>query len=67
MMKNRIRVLRAEINISQEELANQMGVSRQTIHAIENNKYAPSLTLGMRIAKLFNKAVEEVFQIEEEN
>jgi putative transcriptional regulator len=44
-----------------------MGVSRQTIHAIENNKYAPSLTLGMRIAKLFNKAVEEVFQIEEEN
>lgn len=66
MMKNRIRVLRAEINISQEELANQMGVSRQTIHAIENNKYPPSLTLGMRIAKLFNKAVEEVFQIEEE-
>ena len=66
MMKNRIRVLRAEINISQEELANQMGVSRQTIHAIENNKYAPSLTLGMKIAKFFNKAVEEVFQIEEE-
>jgi putative transcriptional regulator len=66
MMKNRIRVLRAEINISQEELANQMGVSRQTIHAIENNKYAPSLTLGMSIAKLFNKTVEEVFQMEEE-
>jgi putative transcriptional regulator len=43
-----------------------MGVSRQTIHAIENNKYAPSLTLGMSIAKLFNKTVEEVFQMEEE-
>jgi len=65
-MKNRIRVFRAELNISQEELANQMGVSRQTIHAIENNKYAPSLTLGMSIAKFFNKTVEEVFQIEEE-
>jgi putative transcriptional regulator len=64
-MKNRIRVLRAELNISQEELANQMGVSRQTIHAIENNKYSPSLTLGMSIAKLFNKTVEEVFQMEE--
>jgi putative transcriptional regulator len=65
-MKNRIRVLRAELNISQEELANQMGVSRQTIHAIENNKYAPSLTLGMSISKFFNKTVEEVFQMEEE-
>jgi putative transcriptional regulator len=65
-MKNRIRVFRAELNISQEELANQMGVSRQTIHAIENNKYAPSLTLGMSIAKLFKKTVEEVFQMEEE-
>lgn len=65
-MKNRIKVFRAELNISQEELANQMGVSRQTIHAIENNKYAPSLTLGMRIAKYFNKPVEEIFLMEEE-
>lgn len=65
-MKNRIKVFRAELNISQEELANQMGVSRQTIHAIENNKYAPSLTLGMKIAKYFNKPVEEIFLMEEE-
>lgn len=64
MMKNRIKLLRAEIPISQEELAQQVGVSRQTIHAIENNKYAPSLTLGMKIARLFNKPVEEVFQME---
>lgn len=65
-MKNRIKVLRAELSISQDYLAQQLGVSRQTIHAIENNKYAPSLTLGMSIAKLFNKTVEEVFQMEEE-
>lgn len=63
-MKNRIKVLRAELSISQDYLAQQLGVSRQTIHAIENNKYAPSLTLGMSIAKLFNKTVEEVFQME---
>jgi putative transcriptional regulator len=65
-MKNRIRVLRAELNISQDYLAQQLGVSRQTIHAIENNKYSPSLSLGMSIAKLFNKTVEEVFQMDEE-
>ena len=65
-MKNRIKVLRAELSISQDYLAQQLGVSRQTIHAIENNKYAPSLTLGMKIARLFNKPVEEVFQMEEE-
>ncbi|MFN9381154.1 MAG: helix-turn-helix transcriptional regulator, partial [Bacteroidota bacterium] len=46
-MKNRIKVLRAELSISQDYLAQQLGVSRQTIHAIENNKYSPSLSLGM--------------------
>ena len=65
-MKNRIKVLRAELSISQDYLAQQLGVSRQTIHAIENNKYSPSLSLGMSIAKLFNKTVEEVFQMEGE-
>ena len=65
-MKNRIKVLRAELSISQDYLAQQLGVSRQTIHAIENNKYSPSLSLGMSIAKLFNKTVEEVFQMGEE-
>ena len=65
-MKNRIKVLRAELSISQDYLAQQLEVSRQTIHAIENNKYSPSLSLGMSIAKLFNKTVEEVFQMEEE-
>lgn len=61
-MKNKIKVLRAELSISQDYLAQQLGVSRQTIHAIENNKYSPSLTLGMSIAKLFNKTMEEVFR-----
>ena len=65
-MKNRIKVLRAELSISQDYLAQKLGVSRQTIHAIENNKYSPSLSLGMSIAKLFNKTVEEVFQMEKE-
>ena len=65
-MKNRIKILRAELSISQDYLAQQLGVSRQTIHAIENNKYSPSLSLGMSISKLFNKTVEEVFQMEEE-
>ena len=65
-MKNRIKVLRAELSISQDYLAQKLGVSRQTIHAIENNKYSPSLSLVMSIAKLFNKTVEEVFQMEEE-
>lgn len=65
-MKNRIKVLRAELSISQDYLAQQLGVSRQTIHAIENNKYSPSLSLGMSIAKLFNKTVEEVFQMDED-
>ena len=65
-MKNRIKIMRAELSISQDYLAQQLGVSRQTIHAIENNTYSPSLSLGMSIAKLFNKTVEEVFQMEEE-
>lgn len=64
-MKNKIKILRAELSISQEELAEKMGVSRQTIHAIENNKYSPSLSLGMKIAKYFRKSVEAVFEYEE--
>lgn len=64
-MKNKIKILRAELSISQEELAEKMGVSRQTIHAIENNKYSPSLSLGMKIARYFNKSVETVFEYEE--
>ncbi|MCB9342704.1 MAG: helix-turn-helix transcriptional regulator [Lewinellaceae bacterium] len=64
-MKNNIRVERAILQISQAELAEKVQVTRQTINAIELGKYAPSAVLAMKIAKVFGKAVEEVFQLEE--
>ena len=60
-MKNRIKVLRAGKSMSQEELAEITGVTRQTILAIEKNRYSPTLRLAFKIAKLFNKKIEEVF------
>ena len=64
-MKNRLRVLRAEFNWSQAELGFRAGVSRQAINAIETRKYDPSLPLAMKIARLFEKRVEDVFELEE--
>jgi putative transcriptional regulator len=64
-MKNRLRVLRAETNWSQMELGMRVGVSRQAINAIETGKYDPSLPLAMKIARLFGKRVEEIFELEE--
>jgi putative transcriptional regulator len=64
-MKNRLRVLRAEFNWSQMELGLRVGVSRQAINAIETGKYDPSLPLAMKIARLFGKTVEQVFELEE--
>lgn len=63
-MKNSIKVERAIKNMTQEELANKIGVSRQTINAMESNKYVPSTVLALKIAKLFNKNVEEIFILE---
>jgi len=63
-MKTRLRVLRAELEWSQADLAERLGVSRQTINAIETGKYDPSLPLAMRIARLFGKAVEEIFLLD---
>jgi putative transcriptional regulator len=60
-MKTRLRVLRAEKEWSQAELAAQVGVARGTINAIETGKYDPSLPLAFKIARVFGKAVEEVF------
>ena len=60
-MKNRLKVLRAELDWSQAELADRVGVARQTIIALEAGKYAPSLPLAFKLAKVFNKTVEEVF------
>jgi putative transcriptional regulator len=63
-MKNSIKVERAIKNLTQEDLANKVSVSRQTINAMEANKYVPSTVLAMKIAKLFNKSVEEIFTLE---
>lgn len=64
-MKNNIRVQRAILNITQAELAEKVQVSRQTINTIEAGKYVPSTTLALKIARVFAKPVEEVFQLEE--
>jgi putative transcriptional regulator len=64
-MKNNIRVERAIKNITQEELAKQISVSRQTINAMESNKYIPSTMLALKIARFFGKPVEDIFQLEE--
>lgn len=60
-MKNTLKVLRAEKNWSQADLADKLNVSRQTINAIETEKYDPSLPLAFQIAKLFGKKIEEIF------
>ena len=66
-MKNRLRVLRAERGWSQAILAEKLEVSRQTVNAIEMEKYDPSLPLAFRISLLFSKLIEEIFTHSEEN
>lgn len=63
-MKNVLHILRAEKRFSQDDLAKLVNVSRQTINAIEREKYDPSLPLALKIAKVFNKKVEEIFFLE---
>ena len=60
-MKNNLKALRAERNWSQADLADRLNVSRQTVNAIETEKYEPSLPLAFSIAKLFGKKIEEIF------
>jgi putative transcriptional regulator len=60
-MKNRLKVLRAERDWSQQDLADALGVSRQSVNAIETGKYDPSLPLAFRIADLFDLAIEAIF------
>ena len=61
-MKNGVRDLRTRLNLTQADLAEKLGVSRQTINAIETEKYDPSLPLAFKIAKVFRKSVEEIFK-----
>ena len=63
-MTNRLRVLRAEREWSQAALAERLGVSRQTINAIEQGRYDPSLPLAIRIARYFGSTVEEIFHVD---
>ena len=66
-MKNRLRVLRAEREWSQQDLADKLDVSRQTINAIETEKYDPSLPLALKIARLFDQRVEDIFMLDDFN
>ncbi len=63
---NRLRELRARYRMSQEELAKKVGVTRQTIIAIENGKYLPSLRLAFKIAKVFGMKIEDIFIFDED-
>jgi putative transcriptional regulator len=64
-MKNTIRIERAIMDITQADLAEKVGVSRQTINTIESNKYVPSTVLALKIARVFGKPAEEIFTLEE--
>ncbi|WP_159479201.1 helix-turn-helix transcriptional regulator [Chryseobacterium sp. 18068] len=64
-MKNTIKIERALKNITQEDLAKKIGVSRQTINAMEAGKYVPSTVLALKIAKYFGKKVEDIFVLED--
>ncbi len=66
-MKNRLKVERAILDITQEELAKKIGVSRQTINAIEKNRYVPSTVLALKLSAVFGKPVNEFFELEEED
>lgn len=65
-MKNRLKVLRAERDWSQADLAEKLDVSRQTVNALETGKYDPSLPLAFKIARLFDKRIEDIFQPDSE-
>ena len=66
-MKNRIRVARAEVRMTQQQLADAIGVSRQAINAIESGKFVPSTVLALKMAQIFEKPVEEIFMLDDED
>lgn len=65
-MKNCIKIERTILNLTQEQLARKIGVSRQTINSIEVDRYVPSTILALRLSKLFGKSVNELFELEED-
>lgn len=65
-MKNKLKIERAILNITQEELAKQIGVSRQTINSIEKNRYVPSTVLALKLSNLFKKPVNDFFELEDD-
>jgi len=62
---NRLKVERAELNLTQEQLAKKIGVSRQTINSIEKNRYVPSTILALKLSQIFKKPVNEFFTLED--
>ncbi|HQN75434.1 MAG TPA: helix-turn-helix transcriptional regulator [Methanomassiliicoccales archaeon] len=65
-MKNRLRVYRTMTNLTQGELAEKLGITRQTVLAIEKERYDPSLELAFKLAKFFRVSIEDIFQYEED-
>lgn len=63
-MVNKIKIFRKNLNFTQEELAKKLHVTRQTINAIENNKYNPTLELAMKLARILNTTIEELFELD---
>lgn len=66
-MKNTLKVERAILNLTQEDLAKKIGVSRQTINSIEANRYVPSTVLSLKLAEVFNKPINDFFSLEEDD
>jgi putative transcriptional regulator len=66
-MKNTLKIERAILNITQDDLAKMANVSRQTINSIENNKYIPSTVLALKLSVVFNKTVNDIFKLENDD
>ena len=65
-MKNRLKIERAILNLTQEELAEKIGVSRQTINSIETNRFVPSTVLALKLSRLFGKSVNDFFELDDD-
>lgn len=66
-MNNRVKKYRTELNLTQAELSEKLGVSRQTVNAIENGRYNPSTALSLKLGIILNKKVEEIFSLEDKD